>query len=88
MTGKDKAKELVEKMMLYSFDKTALDDETIHYTVNNEVEKKSAIRCAKILVNEILESQPSYKYWYTYDDETPSAITFWNEVKSELETLS
>lgn len=87
MDAKLKAKELVEKMMLYSFEKNELDNETIHYNVENEVEKESAIKCAKILVDEILESQPSYKYWDTYDDETPSAITYWNDVKTELDAL-
>lgn len=86
MDAKLKAKELVEKMMLYSFERNQLD-ETIHYNVKNEVNKESAIKCAKILVDEILESQPSYIYWDTYDDETSSAIIFWNEVKTELDVL-
>lgn len=88
MNAKLKAKELVEKMMLYSFERNKLDDKTIHYNVKNKIEKESAIKCAKILVDEILESQPTYKYWDTYDDETPSAIIFWNEVKTELDVLS
>lgn len=46
-----------------------------------------SIKCALILVNELLESSPSCRYWNTYDDETPSAIIFWNEVKRELEIL-
>lgn len=36
--------------------------------------KENSIACALIAVEEILEAQPS-------------AITFWNEVKSELEAL-
>lgn len=88
MDAKLKAKELVEKMMLYSFEKNELDNEITHYNVENEIEKESAIKCAKILVDEILKVQPSRKYWDTYDDETPSAITFWNEVKTELDALS
>ena len=88
MDAKLKAKELVEKMMLYSFERNELDNETIQYNVDYEVKKESAIKCAKILVDEILESKPSYIYWDTYDDETPSAITFWNEVKNELDALS
>lgn len=46
--------------------------------------KKIAVESALIVVDEILQAQPSLEYWRTYDDETPSAITFWNEVKQEL----
>jgi len=45
----------------------------------------SSTKLALIEVNEILESQPSYEYWRTYNGETSSAITFWNEVKSVIE---
>jgi hypothetical protein len=38
-------------------------------------------------VDKILEENPTRMYWDTYDDETPSAITVWGEVKSELEAL-
>lgn len=55
------------------------------YTSNGLLTNKSSIKLALMGVNELLESQPSYRYWDTYDDETPSAITFWNEVKAELE---
>lgn len=87
MDAKLKAKELVEKMMLFLFDKNVLDDTMIHYNVEYEVKRESAIKCAKILVDELLESQPSFNYWNTYDDETPSAFTFWNEVKIELDSF-
>jgi hypothetical protein len=43
-----------------------------------------AIKCDLKNVDEILESQPSYKYWETYDDETPSAFTYWEEVKQKI----
>jgi len=43
-----------------------------------------AIKCALVAVNEILEAQPSYVYWRTYYDETPSAITYWQEVKEAI----
>jgi hypothetical protein len=36
------------------------------------------------VVDEILEAKPSYKYWRTDYDETPSAIIYWQEVKDEL----
>ena len=36
------------------------------------------------VVDEILEAKPSYKYWRTDYDETPSAIIYWQQVKHEL----
>jgi hypothetical protein len=48
---------------------------------------KEAIECAFVAVDEILESNPNYEYWRTYDDETPSAITFWNEVKQWIQKI-
>ena len=50
---------------------------------------KDSVECAKMAVDFILESSPSTVYWETYDDETPSAITFWSEIKeclSKIET--
>ena len=44
-------------------------------------------RYAKKAVDEILNSSPSKIYWPTYDDETPSAIIYFEEVKQELENL-
>ena len=48
---------------------------------------EECIEIALLMVNKILEESPRRIYWDTYDDETPSAITFWNEVKTELEAL-
>ena len=53
----------------------------------SEYAKKDLKRKAYIVVSEILDSIPSRVYWRTYDDETPSAITFWQEVKTELNKL-
>ena len=53
----------------------------------SEYAKKDLKRKAYIVVSEILDSIPSRVYWRTYDDETPSAITFWQEVKAELNKL-
>lgn len=47
----------------------------------------NAVECAKIAVDEILKESPSKRYWDTYDDEQPSAITFWQEVKNELNKM-
>jgi len=49
---------------------------------------EECIEVALLIVDKILEETPTRIYWDTYDDETPSAITVWNEVKSELEALS
>ena len=48
---------------------------------------EECIEVALIVVDKILEETPTRIYWDTYDDETPSAITVWNEVKTELEAL-
>ena len=42
---------------------------------------------ALIAVDEIINESPSKIYWQTYDDETPSAITYWQEVKEEINKL-
>jgi hypothetical protein len=56
--------------------------------VNNcDSRYKEAIECAFVTVDEILESNPNYEYWRTYDDEAPSAITFWNEVKQWIQKI-
>lgn len=49
---------------------------------------EECIEIALLMVDKILEESPTRIYWDTYDDETPSAITVWNEVKTELEALS
>lgn len=82
MDAKLKALELIEKYNKYAHSNPAHDSELFYRRL-----KENSIACAKIAVNEILEAQPSYKYWDTYSDETPSAITFWNEVKAELENM-
>ena len=46
----------------------------------NNFGKELAIK----VVYEILEAKPSYKYWRTDYDETPSAIIYWQQVKHEL----
>lgn len=80
MSAKNKAVELINKhanFQVYS----------IGFEPNSNSEFVRAKESALITVEEILLSQPSYKYWDTYSDETPSAITFWNEVKNELQKL-
>ena len=74
MNYKEQAIDLVNKMSTYSY-------------YCNECHNDFAKDCALIAVDEILNSIPSRRYWDTYDDETPSAITFWQEVKTEIEKL-
>lgn len=76
MTPKEKAKELYHRYHALGSDFTR--GVSMH---------EFAKQCALIAVDEILESQPSYNYWNTYYDEEPSAITFWTEVKHEIEKL-
>jgi hypothetical protein len=47
----------------------------------------ASVQCVIICVDEILNEVPSKRYWDTYDDETPSAITYWVEVKEELNKM-
>lgn len=48
---------------------------------------EECVEVALLMVDKILGEQPTLVYWNTYDDETPSAVTVWSEVKSELEKL-
>jgi hypothetical protein len=76
MTPKEKAVELI-----YKYWNTKV--ETIHVK-ESIISKELAIKCALIAVDEILNEVPSKRYWDTYGDETPSAITYWQEVKQEI----
>lgn len=46
--------------------------------------REQNIDIALFMVEKILQEQPTYRYWDTFSDETPSAVTVWNEVKTEL----
>ena len=48
---------------------------------------EECIEIALLMVDKILEENPTKIYWDTYDDQTPSAVTVWSEVKAELEAL-
>lgn len=84
MEAKSKAIELRDKHAKFQTYTVGFEVDTHSEFVRLQRAKQSAL----ITVEEILEAQPSYMYWDTYDDETPSAITFWNEVKAELEALT
>jgi hypothetical protein len=85
MEAKIKALELINKVKVatsYEYQEYA----GAHYTTfEHDIEELKAV--ALIMVNEILEAQPSYKYWDVHDDETPSGITFWTEVKDEINKM-
>lgn len=83
MDSKIKALKLIENHKKTLLLKSNYDNE-----VFNQIFNKKAIEHSLITVNEILKSVPSRRYWDTYNDEIPSAITFWREVKDELELLN
>lgn len=81
MEAKEKAKELIKDMMLYSSNKTEGDD-FIHYEVSHKIDKELAKQCALIAVNKICEAID----WHEF--ETPNKqLDYWNEVKNEIEKL-
>lgn len=55
--------------------------------MSEEAKRSYALGAAMVTVKQIIKAQPSYVFWETYSDETPSAITFFNEVKAELEKM-
>ena len=61
--------------------------ELIDDCYSSKAAKGIAKQFALIAVDEILNSIPSSGYWHTYSVEIPSAITYWQEVKQELEKL-
>jgi hypothetical protein len=77
--AQEKAVELIDKYRTY----IRAGAYTYEY-LDPEDEVHLSKQCALIAVDEILESQPSYVYWRTYYDETPSAITYWQEVKEAI----
>lgn len=80
MSPKEKARELVDKFHPMTYTAVHAQNMTGEYT--------DAIRCALILVNEILKNSVGYN---AYDGVTDNDIwadnNYWEEVKSELEKL-
>jgi len=72
---KEKAEELVEKMMLSSYEKIENEKNT-KYIVDIKIKKEYAIQCALIAVEEILSL-----------DIYQSDQWFYQEVKQEIEKL-
>jgi hypothetical protein len=77
MAPKEKAKELVEKMMLYSYEKIENEKNT-KYIVDNKIKKEDATQCALIAVDEILLIRK---------DVDEFADAYWIKVKQEIELL-
>lgn len=83
MTAKEKAKELVEKFMLYSVVKTEISKETMQYEYNYKIKRELAIQCAIIAVDEMINEFKKSDSLYA----TRFLADYWQEVKSELEKL-
>jgi len=77
-TAKEKAQELVDKMMLYSYEKIE-NQKNINYIVDNKIKKEYAIQCAIITVDYLIHSHSQ--------DTTDNQFYWWQEVKQELEKL-
>lgn len=51
------------------------------------VSYEEAVKIALLTSKRVLSESPSCTYWSTYNDETPSAIIVWSEIRDYLETL-
>ena len=85
MTPKEKAKELVEKMMLYSYEKIENEKNT-KYIVDNKIKKEYAIQCALIAVDEIIKYVPQFEYGQG-EKTTTTEYDYLQEVKLEIEKI-
>jgi len=81
MTPKEKAEELVDKMMLYSYEKIENEKNT-KYIVDNKIKKEYAIQCALIAVDEIIKEKNGCSKYECYGQDIN-----WNKVKQEIENL-
>ena len=99
MKPKEKAEKLVEKMMLYSYEKIENENST-KYIVDNKIKKEHAIQCALIAVDEILNNvyRTPFRFTAVSSDELYRIneqckhslnmnILFLNSVKQEIEKL-
>lgn len=92
MTPQEKAKELVDKMMLYSFEKEDYIDDFPKYIVNYKIKKEYAKQCALISVDEIMRVCPYFDLKIRETEDQLSAfdfqfVSYWEEVKKEIEKL-
>ena len=84
MTAKEKAIELRDKMMLYSFEKTKLNENTTHIDFRYKISAEAATQCAIIAVDEILEQIDTID---TYLGNLKEQLQFFYSVKTELNKL-
>ena len=84
MTPKEKAKELVDKFyQLFPLQKDVI---SIYGTLSWEYDNwKQAKQCALIAVDEILKLENNNGYYF--DGTNVTSISFWQEVKQEIEKL-
>ena len=75
MTSKEKAKELVDKFLPYSY-----YHEMDNSMNRNYQQEDNAKQCALICVNEIIDSSKEYFKNTTYDE-------YWEEVLTEIDNL-
>lgn len=47
---------------------------------------EEAVKLALLTSKRVLAENPSCNYWFTYSDETPSAVTVWSEIRDYLES--
>lgn len=73
MTPKEKAEELMNEML-------GLDLEDL--TKFDYIDHQAAMHFALIVVNQIIDSEPQYKWSKEYEP-----IDFWEEVKKEINKL-
>jgi hypothetical protein len=79
MTPLEKARELVEKMMLYSYEKIENEKNT-KYIVDNKIKKEYAKQCSLVAVYEILKVVSFY-------NDSQAEVIYWQEVKEEINKL-
>jgi hypothetical protein len=79
MSPKEKAQELVDRFREFA---DGTNPETDRYSPN--IEKQKAKQCALIAVDEILSD---YKNYLMHENTEYKGLTYWNEVKKEIELL-
>ena len=98
MNAKEKAQELVEKYLNTIIHFPYIDTEDGNCIGTGYMTHQSAVRCSINAVDEILNARPldpnyvdwddcgaAHQYWYEAQKE--EALEFWNNVKSELQSL-
>lgn len=85
MTPKEKANELVKKLINHSLKESVIENGELYYT-----QVPSAKQCAIICVDEILETNPFIRLNGGMGEsiyKIKEATTYWQSVKQEIELL-